>query len=84
MGPTIALQRFVVVKVLLLSAGRDDLVERRHRDVDMPLVDQLRHKAVEQRQQQCADVRAVDVGIGHDDDLVVAQLGDVEVIAVAL
>jgi hypothetical protein len=28
-------------------------------------------------------MRAVDIGIGHDDDLVVAQLRDVEVISVA-
>ena len=33
-----------------------------------------RHLTVEERQQQGADVRAVDVGVGHDDDLVVADL----------
>ena len=37
--------------------------------------DDLPHVAVEERQQQRADVRAVHVGIGHDDDLVVARLG---------
>ena len=40
----------------------------------MALLDQLRHLPVEERQQQRADVGAVDVGVGHDDDLVVAQL----------
>ena len=29
-------------------------------------------------------MRAVHVGVGHDDDAVVAQLGDVEVVAAAL
>ncbi len=44
----------------------------------MAAIDQLPHLAVEQRQQQGADVGAVDVRIGHDDDAVVAQLVDVE------
>jgi hypothetical protein len=44
-------------------------------------LDQLRHLAVEERQQQRADVAAVDVGVGHDDDAVVAQLVDVELFA---
>ena len=35
---------------------------------------------VEERQQQRADVRAIDVRVGHDDDAVIAQLGDVEVL----
>ena len=58
-----------------------DLVERRLRDVEVAALDELRHLAVEERQQQRADVRAVDVGVGHDDDAVVAQLADVEVVA---
>ena len=53
-------------------------VERRLRDVDEALLHQLRHLAVEKRQQQRADVRAVHVGIGHDDDLVIAQLFEIE------
>ena len=46
----------------------------------MALFDQLRHEAVQERQHQCVDVRAVDIGIGHDDDLVVAQFGDIEIV----
>jgi hypothetical protein len=57
------------------------LVERRLRDVDVAALDQLRHLPVEERQQQRADVRAVDVGVGHDDDAVVAQLVEVELVA---
>ena len=46
----------------------------------LPALDQLLHVAEEEREQQRADVRAVHVGVGHDDDLVVAQLGDVEIV----
>src|SRR5450631_527138 len=54
-----------------------DLVQRRLRDVDVPALDQVGHLAVEKRQQQRSDVRAVDISVGHDDDAVIAQLVDV-------
>ena len=54
--------------------------QRRLRDVDVAALDQHRHLPVEERQQQRADVRAVDVRVGHDDDAVIAQLVDVEVV----
>src|SRR5688572_801532 len=54
--------------------------ERRLRDVDVAAVDQLGHLAVEEREQQRPDVRTVHVGVGHDDDAVVAQARDVEVL----
>jgi hypothetical protein len=57
------------------------VVERRLGDVEIALLDELRHLPIEERQQQRADVRAVHVGVGHDDDLVVAQLVDVEIVA---
>ena len=47
----------------------------------MAALDQRPHLAEEEGQQQRADMRAVDVGVGHDDDLVVAQLVEVEVVA---
>ena len=40
----------------------------------MAALDQLRHLAVEEGDQQRGDVGAVDVGVGHDDDLLVAQI----------
>ena len=67
------LQLVVVLEVDLFLALLG-LVQRRLRDVDVAAVDQLGHVPVEERQQQRADVRAVDVGVGHDDDAVVAQL----------
>ena len=75
----IILQRALVLEVLLGLAARH-LVERRLRDEEMAAVDDLAHLAVEERQQQRADMRAVDVGVRHDDDLVVAQLVGVELV----
>src|SRR5262249_29593335 len=43
-------------------------------DVDVALGHQQRHLAVEERQQQRADVLAVHVGVGEDDDALVAEL----------
>ena len=58
-----------------------DAEQRRLGDVDVAAFDQLVHLAVEEREQQRADVRAVDVGVGHDDDAAVAALGEVLVFA---
>ena len=58
-----------------------DAEQRRLGDVDVAALHQLEHLPVEEREEQRADVRAVDVGIGHDDDLVVAALGEVLVFA---
>ena len=44
----------------------------------MAVLNQLRHKAEEQGQKQRGNVLAVNVGIGHEHDLVVAQLLDIE------
>ncbi len=50
-------------------------------DVKVPFFDQRLHVAEEEGQQQGADVAAVHVGIGHDDDAPVAQAGEVEAVA---
>ena len=60
-----------VVGLLLVR----DLEQRRLGHVDVPAADQVVHLPVEEGQQQRADVRAVDVGIGHDDHFAVAALG---------
>ena len=73
----VVLERALVLQVLLGLAARH-LVERRLGDEDMAALDQLRHLAEEEGQQQRADMAAVDVGVRHDDDLVVAQLVGVE------
>src|SRR5689334_24657340 len=46
-----------------------DAVQRRLRDVDVPVRDELRHVPEQQREQQRPDVLAVDVGVRHQHDL---------------
>ncbi len=45
----------------------------------MAALDELGHVAEEEGEQQGADVRAVDVGVGHEDELAVAEARGVEV-----
>jgi hypothetical protein len=47
----------------------------------MPLLDEGAHIAEEEGQHQGADMGAVHVRIGHDEHLVVPQLGDIELVA---
>ena len=58
-----------------------DAIERRLRQEDLAVGDQLRQVPVEERQQQRGDVVAVGIGVGEDDDLAVAQPREVEVLA---
>ena len=51
-----------------------ELEERRHRQEQVLVLDQLRHLLVEEGDQQRGDVGAVDVGVRHDDDALVAQV----------
>src|SRR3546814_6176386 len=50
-------------------------------DVEMAAFDDFGHLAIEEGEQKRADMRAVDVGVGHNHDLVIAQLFEVELIA---
>ncbi len=69
----------IIAKVdLLLFAA--DLVKRWLGDEKMSTLDKLPHLSIEEGQQQSADVRTVDVRIGHDDDLVVPHLERVELL----
>ena len=74
------LHEFGVVLDVLLELALLDAVERRLRDEHVAALDQLLHVTEEKREQQGADVRAVDVGVGHQDDLAVAQFRYVEVV----
>ena len=77
-------EKLLELRLLLdVALLRADLhaVERRYGDVDVPALDELLHLAVEEGEDERADVRAVDVGVGHDDDPVVAQLLEVELLA---
>ena len=59
-----------------------DAKDRRACHVDIAGVDQRTHVLVEERKQQDTDMGAVDICIGHDDDLVVAGLGDIKISAI--
>src|SRR6185437_5092046 len=79
-GDQIVLQRALVLEILLGLAAVD-LIERKLRDVDVAAFDQLFHLPEEEGQQQRANVGAVHVRVGHDDDLVIAQLVGIELVA---
>jgi hypothetical protein len=71
-------RKTVVLGVVVLEVGvllvAGDFVERRLGDVEVPVGQQFLHLPVEEGQQQGANVAAVDVGVGHQDDAVVADL----------
>ncbi len=73
------LERLVLLEVPLLVPERHR-VEGGLGDVDVSLGDEVLHLAEEERQQQRADVGPVDVGVGEEDHLVVADLLDLEVV----
>ena len=63
---------------MLFALG--NLVQGRLCDIDVPTFDQFRHLSKEKSQQKRSYVRAVNIGICHDDDTVVPQLVRVELI----
>ncbi len=69
--------RLHVVGLFLVA----DAEQRRLGHVDVPAPHQVVHLPIEEGQQQGADVRAVHVGVGHDDDLAVAALAEVDFFA---
>ena len=58
---------------LLVLLGEEDTEERCLEDEDMPTAHQLGEELEEEGNQQQADVHPVVIGIGGDDDAVVAQ-----------
>src|SRR5215470_14863933 len=76
----IRFERGVVLQIDGLRIAALQSVERRLRNVEKPLVDQTRHLAKEKGQQEGADVAAVDIGVGHDNDAVITRLSGVEIL----
>src|SRR5215218_7640314 len=72
------LSQLRVVFGIVLAAIVRDLVERRKSDIDVAGLDQLRHVAIQKRQHQRSNMTSVHVGIGHNDDLVVPGLVEIE------
>src|SRR6185503_16999334 len=49
-------------------------------DVNVASLDQLCHMAEEEREQKRADVRSVNVGVGHQNNFAVAKFGWIEIV----
>ena len=65
-----------------MNLGPDlDAVEGRLGDVDVAVLDQRLQVTEEKCEQEGPNVGAVDVGVGEQDDLVIAGLLDVELLA---
>ncbi|EAQ28787.1 hypothetical protein NAP1_14348 [Erythrobacter sp. NAP1] len=64
-----------------LALALCDLEQRWLGNEKVPGLHDLRHLAMEEGEQQRANVSAVDVSVGHDHDLVIAQLFEVEFVA---
>src|SRR5665213_76228 len=58
-----------------------DFIERRLRDIYMSRLDQVLHVIVKQREDQRPNVRAIDIGISHENDFAVAELRQVLLLA---
>ena len=70
-----ALEQFVTVGVVACVGADRPLgqaIERRRRQIEPAVGDQGRHFPVEIGHQQGGDMGAVDIGVGHDDDPLVA------------
>src|ERR1700728_3957739 len=72
--------KFALVADVTVHLAALDPVERRLGDVDVLLLDQFAHVAKKERQQQSANVAAVHVRVGHQDDFVIPQLACVEIV----
>src|SRR5438270_4102362 len=77
----ISFERGVVLQVDRFRIAALQPVKRRLRDVEKALLDQFAHLAEEEGQQQCADMAAIDIRVGHDDDAVIARLRRLEILA---
>ena len=73
----VSIQFLVIFDVTFLLAFFN-LVQRRLSDIHMAAIDKFSHLAVKEGQQQGTNMRSVDIGIGHDNDLVVTQFFDIE------
>ena len=52
--------------------------QRRAREIEMARIDHRAHLGKEECHQERGNMRPVDISVGHDDDLVVAQIINVE------
>ena len=57
-----------------------NLVQRRLSNINISALNQLRHLAIEKRQQQSTNMASVDIGIGHDDNFMIAAFVGIEIV----
>ena len=55
------------------------LIQRRLCKIYISFFDQIRHETIQECQKKGTDVRSIDIGIGHDNDLVISQLADIKI-----
>ena len=78
LGQIVVKCRFVLQILALLAPGQ--LIKGWLCDVNMAALNEFPHLPEEKGQQQRADVGAVHIGIGHNDDAVVAKLVRIELL----
>ena len=71
----LALLLCVAIFLGLVLIGTE--IEGRSGDIEVALLDNLRHEAIEEGHDERVDVGTIDIGVGHDDNLIVAELVDV-------
>ena len=72
--------KFPVVLHVSFLAPFLHLVQRRLGDKHVSPLDEFGHLPEEKCQQQRADVRAINIRIGHDDDAVIAQFVSIKLV----
>ncbi|MPN29096.1 hypothetical protein SDC9_176547 [bioreactor metagenome] len=65
-GGQVLFQFLISIEIFLFFALLH-LIQRRLCNIHISSFNQRTHVAIEQRQQQRTDMRAIDIGIGHDD-----------------
>ena len=58
-----------------------DLIKRRLRNENMTMLNERLHIAIEEGQKKRTDMGTIDIGIGHDDDLAITALREIEILA---
>src|ERR1700741_5217072 len=72
--------KVALIANVALAFAALDAVKRRLSNVHMIALDEFLHVAEEESEEQGADVRTIDVRVGHENDLVVAKLAGVKIV----
>ena len=70
-----------VIFQIAFGALAANFIKRRLRNIEMTALDNFRHLPIEESQKQSANMRPVNISIGHDDDFVIAQFLDIKIFA---